>query len=274
MHLAKLQAVLASFLESLRSNRELVEFLDNVTAGNVRLALDLVRGFFGSGHVDTKKIVEIYEDTGSYTVPVHEFLRAVMFGDTEHYDPTRSPIANLFDISSLDPAEHFLLPLLVTTLANWTGAGIEDGFVETTRLYEQLQGHGFNPEQIELAIVRAHYHKLIESAARKMPVSGESIPTALRVTTVGVYHVTRLSHMFTYLDAVTVDLPILTGEVRDQIHDVRSIEGRLRRADLVRQYLDSQWYASQVRAASFDWPAASLDLAKEVERIRRRVSGG
>src|SRR5436190_24356695 len=92
---------------------EISECIVNVDGGNVRVALDLVRGFFGSGHVDTEKIINIYEDTGSYYVPLHEFIRAVIYGDAEHFDPEQSPIANLYDLTTPDGKEHFLLPLLL-----------------------------------------------------------------------------------------------------------------------------------------------------------------
>jgi len=36
-------------------NKELIEFLDNMCGGNIRLALDFVRAFISSGHVDTEK---------------------------------------------------------------------------------------------------------------------------------------------------------------------------------------------------------------------------
>ena len=119
------------------------------------MALDLVRGFFGSGHVDARKIIRIYNESGKYTLPLHEFLRAVIFGDNAYYDPTRSPIANLFDVTSIDPKEHFLLPLTVGVVSSPAGAPGE-GFIETSRVYDQLQKLGFTPEQIDSAVVRGH----------------------------------------------------------------------------------------------------------------------
>ena len=69
-----------------------------MSAGNVRIALDRVKGFLGSGHVDTEKIIQTFED-GGYIIALHEVLRAVIYGDSIHYEPDRSPIANLFDLS-------------------------------------------------------------------------------------------------------------------------------------------------------------------------------
>ena len=238
--LRNLESVLLALRDTLNESHDLAEFIDNIAAGNVRVALNLVRDFLGSGHVDTQKIVDKYERTGRYVVPLHEFVRAVTYGDNVHYDPARSPIANLFDISTLDPREHFLLPILLTTISKWTGPGQENGFVETARVYERLQSMGFTPDQIDVAVVRAHRHKLLDTAARRTPESGASMPSALRVTSAGLYHVERLCRMFTYIDAIAIDLPILEEASRDRLHDARSLTERVDRADVVRDYLECE----------------------------------
>jgi hypothetical protein len=264
--LKNLESVLLALRDTLQQSHELVEFIDNIVAGNVRLALDLVRDFLGSGHVDTQKIVDKYERTGSYLIPLHEFLRAVIYGDNNHYDPARSPIANLFDISTLDHREHFLLPILLSTVHQWSGPGQENGFVETGRVYERLQGLGFTADQIDAAVVRAHSHKLLETSARRSPQTGTPMPLALRVTTTGAYHVERLCQMFSYIDAIAVDLPILLQDVRDRVHDAHSLVQRADRASILTEYLDTVW--GSVTSGHFDWPYASQALKRDMGRVK------
>ena len=110
-------------------------FIDNISGGNVRLALDLVKGFFGSGHVDTEKIVRAYNEQGQYYIPLHEFFRAVIFGDAIYYDPQRSVIANLFDIYVFDSKEHFLMPILLGLLGILGKSSVEQGFMRRQSLY-------------------------------------------------------------------------------------------------------------------------------------------
>jgi hypothetical protein len=264
--LKNLESVLLAFRDTLNESHELGEFIDNIAAGNVRLALDLVRDFFGSGHVDTRKIVDTYEGTGRYQVSLHEFLRAVMYGDNVHYDSTRSPIANLFDISTLDAREHFLLPILLTTIQQWSGPGQENGFVETGRVYERLQSLGYTPDQIDVAFVRGHRHKLLETSARRPPGTGVAMPSALRITTTGVYHIERLCKLFAYIDAVAVDMPILDDGIRARVHDARNLRERTERVDIIREYLDGKWPA--VAAGPFDWRPASTALRAETARVK------
>jgi hypothetical protein len=278
LRVANLDAIIRAFLESISRNSELVECIDNICGGNVRAALDLVKGFFGSGHVDTEKIVKIFLSTGSYMIPLHEFLRAVIYGDSEYYDPTRSPLGNIFSVHHADPKEHFLLPIVLTFLIANEKEGSNAGFVATARVYEYAQGLGFVPEQIDAAIMRAHTHRLIQTAARREPYLDQPMPEALRATTVGAYHVQRLCRHFAYLDAVVVDTPILDSQTRAVIQDVGAIAARLERADVFRQYLDRQWLQLPCKHALFEWPTVSADLAADIGRIQRvlaeRESGG
>jgi hypothetical protein len=133
------------------------------------------------------------------------------------------------------------MPLLLAVLTNASGVGVDDGFVETVRIYEHLQGLGCVPDQIDGCLVRAHRFKLIEFSARRIPQQDRDMPHAVRATSIGAYHLQRLCGMFTYLDAMTVDTPIFDLKMRAKIGDVRSIGDRLRRGRFFLQYLDKQW---------------------------------
>src|SRR6266700_3919722 len=271
IELKKLERLLQIFIDSLHRNETLIEFLDNISGGNVRLALDLVKGFFGSGHVNTQKILSIYEEEGGYVVPLHEFLRAVIFGDGEYYDPDRSPLVNLFDVSRVDSKEHFLLPLLIGLLVSLSGTGTEAGFVDTAKVYERLQGLGFTPEQIDAAIQRGHEGKLIETAARQIPQPSQAMPPALRATNVGIYHVRRLCCLFTYIDAMIVDTPVLDPDTRSRIRDARNIEDRLKMGEIFRQYLDARWLELKDAGTEFSWERVSQEVKDDIIFIRSRV---
>lgn len=146
LRLESLTTLVIVLLQSLERDDRLFEFLDNISGGNVRAALMMLTTFIGSGHVHTQKILDIVAEQGSYDVPPHEILRAVIYGDHIHYDPTDSVISNLFDISTPHGGEHFLLPLVIGVLERATGAAVKEGFVETSTVYESLQNMGFTPD--------------------------------------------------------------------------------------------------------------------------------
>jgi len=269
--LNELDLVLGVLQNSLSNNRQLVECIDNLASGNMRMALDLVRGFLGSGHVDTEKIARIQREEGSYTVPVHEFLRATLYGDGVYYDPSASPIANVFDIANPDPKEHFLV-LGVLSILNESQAGMEDfGFCPAARVYERLQGCGFTPEQIDGAINRVLRSRLAHTAEREAVVGADSVDLRLRLASLGAYHLKRLAGAFVYLDAVVVDTPILDSDGRETIGDEGTITARLRRSELFLDYLNSAWQAFGESTPSVAWPDCDRNAREEIERIRSRA---
>jgi hypothetical protein len=269
--LEALDKIMSSFLDSIKRPNGLIECIDNIAGGNVRVALDLVRQFFGSGHINTEKIVNIYKESGIYFVPLHEFLRAVIYQDTIYYDPYQSCIINMFDITVPEPREHFILPILVSFLINQAQRTAEKGFVEIDRVYDRLQGIGFTPEQIDTAIVRGCRKNLVESGTHEVEDSGQCMPNVLRVTSVGAYHVTRLMRMFAYIDAVITDTPILDADMREKIHDVQDIGDRLTRGDIFIRYLTNQWKNFDTDVPEFDWKNIATDLNEDVARIKEQI---
>ena len=270
--LEALTVIIRSFLESLTWRDELVTFIDNIAGGNVRIALDLVREFFGSGHIDTRKIVDKYKETGSYYIRLFEFLRSVIYGDYEHYDPTKSCIANIFDIRSLDPKEHFLVSIMIKFVTNEGRNRGEHGFVDISRVYERLQGLGFTADQIDEAIVRSSRSKLIELSPQMVPYKAEEPANLVRATSIGIYHVEELSSMFSYIDAIAVDTPVLDKKTRQEINDVEEIAERVDRAELLCEYLNNQWIELEGKDIGYDWMRVSKKLKDDILAVRKRIN--
>ena len=270
VRLEGLQTLMQCFMYSVERSAELVECIDNIGGGNVRLSLELVRQFFGSGHVDTEKIINTfrYDD---YIVPLHEFLRAIIYGDTVHFSPDRSPVANLFDVSTPDQKEHFLLPCILGFISAPGGHLSDEGFVKSRAVYDAFQAVGFTPEQIDSAMVRAHRKNLLETSARMAPAPGMVEPDSVRVTSVGAYHINVLAKQFTYMDAMIVDTPILAEDVYHSVLNAEDIRPRLNRAEAFMSYLDVAWRSMGRVVGTFDWTDDSAALKQSIRRIRESL---
>jgi len=174
---------------------------------------------------------------------------------------------NLFDVSQLDPKEHFLLPLATACVASPKSVGQDEGFAETAQVYETLQRFGYTPEQIDTAVIRGCEAGLLESVARRIPQGGHPMPTALRVTTVGLYHVTRLCCLFAYIDAIVVDTPILDDTCRSEMRNVFHLQDRIARVKRFQEYLNGCWEKMDSSSCSFDWNRISLELSADLQRV-------
>ncbi len=271
MRLGTLDIIIRSFVETMEQRNEIPECLDNVSGGNVRVALDYVRDFFGSGHADTQKIVNIFKESGKYTVSLHEFIRAILYQNAIYYDPIQSPLTNIFDVTAPDRNEHFLMGFLVSLIESQVGAGIEAGFVPLPTLYERLQPMGYTPRQIEAAVSRAVNGKLLEASGRLPVETGNLLPELLRATSIGIYHVKRLAGLFAYLDGVVVDTPICDKNYQSRLHPVDALHERVERCQVFLSYLDESFRPLMNHAALYNWSVYSSQVKNEINLIRRRV---
>jgi hypothetical protein len=253
--------------KSFRRSRDLAELVENLSGGNVRAALGFLNTFVGSGHVDTKKILDKAEETGGYMVAHHEFLRAIMYGDYRHYDPAASPIANLFEISTRDGREHFLLPIVLAHIERSGVVGRREGFVGVEDLLDLTQALGYLPSQTEFALRHAVDKRLIQLN----PSRNDETVRRYRITTVGAYTYKRLLTRFVYIDAMVVDTPIVDDAAAAEIVDCADIQDRLSRGELFLGYLDRQWEPLEDKEVPFSWPEISRELASNIKMIRRRV---
>ncbi len=250
-------------LEAFKRSRPLVQFIDELSGGNTRHAQDFLLTFIGSGHVNAEKNLRTANEQGHYNISIHEFMRAVIYGDFEHYDPSASPVANIFDISTADGREHFLLPNILAYVDR-TGRSEQEGFVEARQVHEFCQTLGYHPAQIDVALRRAVSTRLLDSS----PLYSETPPVAFRITSAGSYSYRELPHYFSYLDAMTVETPITDRDIRPEIRDCETVDRRLDRGEWFRKYLDKQHQSLMAKAFAFDWPAADKFLEEETSSIR------
>ncbi|WP_426624288.1 P-loop NTPase fold protein [Leifsonia sp. McL0607] len=258
---------LSAYLDALdagfASNNSLVEFLENMSGGNIRLALEYLSAFIGSGYVDTQRILTVAAAGDTYTIPVHEFIRAIVNGENDLYDPRSSRIVNIFDVCIGDSREHFLMPLLLAHLHAEGESKGTDGFVSGEELYPTAQSWGFLPEQIKWHLDRGVTHGLIETD----PGKEEAGP--YRVSSIGAYMQKQMVTLFSYVDAMIVDTPIFDPTFRSEILDVRAIEGRLDRATAFKDYLDKIWELfPSPESLSFDWNIQGARLHADIEEAR------
>jgi hypothetical protein len=274
-HSEKLASYIRMLIRAFTDNTAIIEFVENMSGGNVRTALDFLVSFIGSGHVDSQKILDI---GSGYVLPIHEFVRAVIYGDNEHFNPEISRIPNLFDIASDDGREHFLLPIFLAYVQRIGSSGAQSGYVAIEDVYAFLQSLGFFPRQIIHALTRSMRKGLVDPHPRADfmydEIQSEDVEGVqqVRVTSAGVYAIERLAGMFQYVDAMIVDTPIVSPEYRAKIHDVRAIADRLNRADIFIEYLDDNWRALSVSEMYFDWPARKQQLQSDIDGARRRIS--
>ena len=275
-----LVAFLKALLYSLDENKELTEFIANITGGNVRQAIDIVIGFIGSPNVDAERVINEMEKNDSYFIQLHEFSRSVLLGDLYHYSDDRSLAMNIYDVKYPDQKEHFLKPLIISYLNSDVGRKDNDGFVETFQVIEEMLSHGFHEDQIKNSIIVLVNKKLIETNKRitfdevktnSKPSVEIDFPKLLRSTSTGVYHVDKWSTSFVYLDSISHDTPIFNKKVFDELLpdlEVTSLIKRNNRAKIIRDYLTETWNSSDIKSTYYDFNLLTVQWGKTFEFVQ------
>ena len=279
LELVNIVTFLKALRYSLSKNTELVEFLSNITAGNIRAVVEFVTKFIGSANVNAQKIIEIMEDEGRYVIPVHEFWKAALLGEYSHYDPQSSLALNLFEIRNANPNEHFLMPMILGYLNFDADYKSGEGFVSSSDVVAEMQEWGFVPEATEAALRRANNKKLLETPQRVTfdEDAGElfgDMPDCFRISTIGAYHHLRWITEFAYLDAMSYDTPILEEEVRESLNPKITsfaIGDRLERALTFRKYLTKTWYSSNLAPRYFDWSTSLTTGEESFRQVQRAI---
>ncbi|OAI06750.1 hypothetical protein [Methylomonas methanica] len=278
----KLDAIalfLKALLFSLRNNKEISEILSNITGGNIREALELIKGFIGSANVDSEKIIHIMRSEGQYLIPLHEFTKQALLGEYSHFDARSSLALNLFDVRYPDQKEHFLASMIIGFLFTDGPKKSPEGFVHTDDLLAEMQTYGFVADQIEHALRRLTNKKLIETTERITFDEGlqglvGDMPLAFRVTTIGVYHIQRWAPSFAYLDAVLFDTPIFDENHRKEISaklESFDIRERYKRTVKFRDYLNECWSQITKPPVFFDWPTLRNTGTPSFVSVKRAI---
>lgn len=189
-------------------NANIVRLLASVSNGDMRLALDMFRGFLASGNTNVDKIIEISERRGGYTVPFHEFAKSAILGSRKFYRAGTSHIVNLFRQTDALGASHLTACRILARLAAAEGVSSAhgQGFVAVPALLrEYRESFGVADDLVAWAgeLVRRN---LTESEPPRMSDIRQA--DAIRITAAGAYYWRYLARSFAYVDLVYVDTPL------------------------------------------------------------------
>jgi len=219
-----------------RKRHGIIPILEAVSNGNIRRLLDFARSVLCSGHLDTKKILGIIQTDGSYTLPDFEGVKALLYGEYKHYYEIEAPFINLFDISHAQRMEHFLALCVLHFLSRNSENGPSRGFTARRDLTAYLSGVGFSLQASDEVLRRLEAKQLIEAAI--LPAEDDRDHKRFRLTTLGTFHLHYLCHVFQYIDAMTLDTPIIDQDTRACMVDTMLIRDRVKRTKAFLDYLD------------------------------------
>lgn len=260
---------LAVLRNSFEHEPELESFCEDLSGGNMRMALDYVIAFMSCGHVDARKILERWNKFHNYVIPLHEFARGVMFAEREYYSEKHgaSLVINVFDCRSGDSRESFLVCSVLSTLSALQRKTEHDanGYLSIEELRLRLMGAGYSYEQSAWAVDRCLDNRLIETNVKAADLAEAS---HVRLSPTGSYYFSKLIRTVVYMDAVCLDTPIADPETLRTLSDSPLLDARLDRTAVFVAYLGREFAKSPALKSICDWDLIAHEIAQDIERAR------
>ncbi len=255
---------------SATKRNSIIPMLEDISNGNIRRLLDFVKKIICSGHLDTKKIVDIIDKQGYYHIPDFEGIKALLFGDYMQYDPRVSPFINLFDIQNSEPTEHFIRIATLNFLSKVSSSSSAFGYVKKNDLVNYLSSLDFTYVLIDETIKYLMDNQCIRNQVENL-LEIKDIEK-VKLTTLGKYHLFSISKQFQYVDSIIIDTPILDEEIRKVISMDVDINSRLNRTGLFINYLDSCVLSVKDVEIQNLWKEISKAVIENMNDIKKKVN--
>jgi len=244
--------VVDTFLSIMDSNfkekgSHLSNFITACSHGNIRLALELFRGFVVSGYTNVREMT----NERRWTLQIHQVIKPFMIPSRFFYSENISRIPNIFQIRSKSHGSHFTALRILASLLQGHDrhsppfvpvATLSMPFIEAFAMKEDFQSN------MDMLLK----HNLIE-ANNRLDMFTNAVDS-VKITTYGVFMLSALSHDFTYLELTAEDSAIADMSTSNQLaelsndeyrfftsHDTMArVEVRLERAEVFVRYLEAE----------------------------------
>ncbi len=221
-------------------SKKIVTLIDNISVGNMREALRMFNNFIVSGNTNIKEIFEKYEQSGSFQIAFHQFVKSITLGEYRYYMQERSHVANVFDFDTSLGDSHYNLLRVLRYLADRFNkrSPIGRGYVLIDDLFSTAADVFIGHEVIADSLLRLSQFNLVEyDNQSRIDLKKASYA---KITPAGSYYLTKLIYEFVYHDAILIDTPISDKsslkELRRLSH-ATDIKLRLERANIFVNYL-------------------------------------
>ena len=257
------------------------DYIDILSARDVRLALRLTRQFLERGYTDPAKALHYYNSGSSYTLPRHEAFRSLLLGSQPVYSEEHSTIGNPFDSRLATTSSQMLRLFLLNALVRYSSSQSFQ-YVDGLTIREHLRTLGISDEHTLKALSDLSSFRMIHTASHAEP----DFQSNFYPSRYGGYIVRELISSFTFIENVLMDTFIssntvwnklfeLSKSIRETREPVARLKLRIARAKCFYEYVTLLYndllVEAQRRGLPSEWcanPLADLGRAFRYECAR------
>jgi len=195
-----------------RVGKDILEFINDISGGDMRQALRLFNDFMTSANTDIEEMLSIEANIPEnapaykhYQIPLHHILKSMILSDNKYYGSNRSYFMNIFQLNPEYTNSHFLNLHILTYLNKRINyyIALDYGYVSINDILFEAEQGGVNQNAIKDSIIKLAQHSLIMYDNQDK----EAFDTAsyVKITQTGKYYIEKLIYNFTYLDIIFQD---------------------------------------------------------------------
>ena len=199
-----------------------VQFLENLSPGEIRRPLDQLARFLYSGHTNVDSVLRGVRKRIPVRIGFHEFVKSVALGDRELFDEEKSDLVNLFSLTGAHDASNLnrlaVLGYIHRYRRDKSDRGL--GYVPFSQVVDACVSYGLAADTVQEIIQFANARRLLETDQQIR----ESVSPNwyVRTTPAFDYYLEHLGETFTYVDLVLPGTLIPQGDDADMIERMSS----------------------------------------------------
>lgn len=241
----------STIVEMVRSSvlgTDVGQIIEVAATGDVRMALQMTKQFLQFGYSTSYRSYQAFKQNGSYKFPVHEAIRAIMFGNQSIYRDEFSPIINPFDAKTGRSESQFLRLYILSALVGAAGTKSFQG-IELSEILTSLEKIGFS-SRTTMKIIQDLVRFRTCFSKSHQEISSESVIIPSRLAG---YVVRELVSKLIFLETTLYDTfiydDIFWGELKEGMKYIysenRPVPKFKRRKEIARRFFD--WVEAEVQ---------------------------
>jgi ABC-type hemin transport system ATPase subunit len=207
----------ASIRDTVLGDKRFIQFLEDLSPGEVRRPLDQLARFLFSGHTNVDSLIGAIRGGRKLEIGFHEFIKSVALGDRETFDEEKSDVVNLFSLDgSVDASNVNRLALLGVVHSYRKDKGEHGlGYVSFEKILDVCVGSGLSADTVQAAAQFLNARRLLETHQQARDVVVPSL--FVRTTKAFDYYLNFLGNQFAYIDLILPGTVVPQGAYFDML---------------------------------------------------------
>lgn len=215
-------AIFESIRTTVLGDKRFVDFLQELSPGEVRRPLGQLARFLFSGHTNVDSVLRGLRTHQPLKIGFHEFVKSVALGESERFQEEKSDIVNLFALTGAGDASNLNRLAVLGCIYSFRREKSEKGlgYVPISQVVDICADHGMSRDTIREIIQFLNSRRILEvdEQAREKVVDSRYI----RGTRALDYYLSDLGRQFVYVDLVIPGTVVPSGEYFNMLERISS----------------------------------------------------